>query len=153
MTMRPIQRVNPALPVQAMQTYRVASPVQTHTRPATCPEVGCRHYTNGWKTIVPVGSEHEADVRNAAAGLLDGYRRHFTERRAGDGLVEFTFEAEQFCFRVTAHRKSLQRPEFYTVRGGDWRANTGLIRRHTRAEHWVEDFATHQDKLARDING
>jgi hypothetical protein len=151
--MRPVTRIQPGLPVQAMQTYRVASPVQTHTRPATCPEVGCKRYENGWKTIVPVGSEHEATVREMVTGQLDQYRRHFTERRVGDGLVEFRFEAGQMCFDLLRHRKSLQRPEFYTVRGGDWRANTGLIRRHTKPEFWVEDFAENQQKIARVTNG
>jgi hypothetical protein len=120
--MRPITRIRPTTPVQAMQTY-------------------------------PIGSEHETTVRQAISGQLDGYRRHCTERRAGDGLVEFMFEAGQLCFLVTAHRKKLERPEFYLVRGGDWRANTGLIRRHTRPEHWVEDFAENQERLSRSING
>lgn len=152
--MRPLNRYAPALPVQHMQTYRIASPVGTHTRPATCAEVGCTPYLQGWVTVVPASSPdpkaYTADyVRAVAAGRVDHIRRHCTERAAEGGLVEFHFPAGQRCFSESKHRKSLDRPEIYLVRGGDWRGNTGLIRRHTRPEHWVEDMQTTLDKAGR----
>ena len=144
-----------------MQTYRVASPRSTHTRPATCVEYGCKERRSGWTTVVPAGSPdpraYTADyVRAVARGDIDGIRRPCTERRAGDGLVAFTFPPETTCFRQSTHRVSLERPEFYLVRGGDWRGSTGLIRRHVgprAAEHWVEDMSTSLAKVRREING
>lgn len=155
--MRPLTRPTPAMPVDRMRTFRVASPRATHTRPATCAEVGCGAHLKGWKTVVPETSPDPqaftaATVRAASRGLLDHYRRHCTEERLPDGMVRFHFPAGQRCFRWDTHRKSLERPELYIVRGGDWRANTGLIRRHTgpRApELWVEDSQETFDKIRR----
>jgi hypothetical protein len=48
----------------------------------------------------------------------------------------------------------LERPELYVVRGGDWRGNPrGEVRRHSGPDSWVNDFAEHQDRIARVVNG
>ena len=157
---RPLSRPDVRLPVRAMQTYRVASPRSTHTRPATCAEYRCKAYLNGWPTIVPAmsldGNAYTADyVRKVCRGEFDGIRRpYLREVATEDGLVKFVFDAGVTCFRVSRHRVSLERPEFYLVRGGDWRANTGLIRRHTgprAAELWVEDSQETFDRLRRRV--
>jgi hypothetical protein len=145
------------LPVQHYRSFRVSSPRSTHTKPATCAEFGCIAHFKGWDTVVPETSPDPqaftaATVRAAAKGLLDMYRRHCTEERMPDGMVKFRFPPGQRCFRWESHRVSLNRPELYIVRGGDWRANTGLIRRHTgpRApELWVEDSQETFDKVRR----
>ena len=75
--------------------------------------------------------------------------RRFTEDRdQAPGLTVFVFEAGQTCFDAGRHQTRLERPELYIVRGGDWRGHTGNERKHTRPEHWVEDFAEHQQQLA-----
>ncbi len=153
--MRPVHRAQPVLPVRAMQTYAIKSPRQTHTRPATCAEARCRAHERGWVTVVPASSPDPkaytaAYVRWVAAGRgPDRLRRAYAEEQREAGMVAFTFPPGQPCFVATKHRVSLQRPELYLVRGGDWRANTGLIRRHARPEHWVEDMASTMDKVAR----
>lgn len=139
-------RITPKMPVQAYKTYSLRSPRATHTRKATCAEVNCQHQREGWVTRVDVGTELGARQANYIR-LHSG--RHFSVAEAGT-LVTFTFTAGQTCF--AEHRVPIDRPAFYVVRGGDWRANTGLIRRHLRGEDWVDDFATHQDKLATEIN-
>ncbi len=69
-------------------------------------------------------------------------------RRAG-GLhpSALYFAAGQTCFAAADHQVALERNEIYVARAGDWRGNPepGNIRRHSRAEHWVEEFAEHQD--------
>ena len=166
-----LRRPTPKTPVRGMVTYRVASPLLTHTRPATCAEVECRDHVRGWDSVVPrVGSPSaggadsitEASIRAAAGGLFDGIVRRFVECRGlghescpddgAAGRVRLHFPPGQTCFWASTHRVGLHRPEFYTVRGGDWRANLGLIRRHTRPEHWVEDFALNQEGVARRVN-
>lgn len=149
--MRPVNRYPAKLPVSAMQTYKVASPRSTHTRPATCEEVGCAAYLKGWVTTVPRGSDQERSLRQfVGRHAPDGLRRDGKEiSDAAAGEVRFIFAPGSPCFRASTHRKSLQRPELFLVRGGDWRANTGLIRRHTRPEHWVEDMSETLDKVAR----
>jgi hypothetical protein len=63
--------------------------------------------------------------------------------RTADCITVFRFETGQRCF--AEHRT---RPEFYAVWAGDWRANLGVIRRHTRPIDWVEDFCEHLGQLA-----
>jgi len=144
------------LPVQAMQTYAIKSPVATHTRAASCREAGCAAFQRGWVTIVPEGPQADRVRALAATGLeLPGvgwYRWRFSERPAdgAPGLVEFTFPGGQLCFRFDQHRVSLDRPELFVVRKGDQRGNLGLIRSHgERGDLWVEDMQEHLHGVAR----
>jgi hypothetical protein len=146
--MRPVNRIQPVGPVQAYKTYSVASPVETHWRPATCAEVDCPAHLNGWATTLMRGSDDERFLRRVCRGEADGYRRNFTEHAQPDGFVQFIFSAGQTCFAIRKHRAPLGRPEIYVVRGGDWRGSTGVIRRHTRPEFWVEDFGEHQQRIS-----
>jgi hypothetical protein len=150
--MRPLNRPAPLLQVQQMQTYAVATPRHTHTRPATCAEVLCDAHVKGWTSKVPTGSADEALLLKAAAGEIDGYRRHYKLVRVGQISVVI-FPAGQTCLHVLRHRVSLERPAFFVVRGGDWRGSTGVIRRHFNGDQWVEDFAEHQDRLAHVLEG
>lgn len=139
----------PAFPVDKMQTYAIKSPISTHTRPGTCEEAGCKDWTNGFTTIVPAGSDKEALVRQVARGHSpDGVKRVPSELRDGD-LIHFVYPAGTPCWKTLNHRVSLDRPEFYSVRGGDWRGSTGLIRRHDKPENWVDDFHGNQSRLKR----
>lgn len=147
--MRPLNRVAPGLPVGAVKTYQILSPVSTHTRKATCDEVLCRALRLGWKSFI--------DERTDQGAAQAYYIRHqsgrsFREERNEHGVTVFAFPPGQRCFDSDRHRVPLDRPEIYRVRGGDWRADTGLIRQHTRPELWVEDFAEHQDQIATRIN-
>jgi hypothetical protein len=142
--MRPINRPTPQLPAQAMKTYQLVAPITTHYRSATCSEVACPAHQQGWSTLVdettPLGRRQAAYIRIQAG-------RQFTEERTPEGTT-FAFPAGQRCFRP--HQVSLEREPLYIVRDGDWRGNPRGTkpRQHTRAENWVEDFATHQQTLA-----
>lgn len=140
--MRPVNRITPALPVGAMKTYEIRMPKQTHWREATCAEVECPEFQNGWTTRLPRGSELVDVLRRS------GRRFHeITDLTSPE--LEFIFEPGQPCFRATTHRVRVDRPELFVVREGDWRGNPrGTSRQHRRPEDWVDDFATHQDKLA-----
>jgi hypothetical protein len=142
--MRPVNRIQPVMPVGAYKTYQIIAPVSTHFRPATCEEVDCGAWKNGWATTVLPGSDDETVVRGAG--------RRFIEERTPDGFVRFIFPAGQSCFAVSRHRVPLERPPIHIVRHGDWRGNpSGQRRQHTRPEHWVEDFAEHQDQIKTTI--
>lgn len=135
--MRPLTRITPSAPAGAFVTYRIVSPPDRAVRTA-CEQAGCLAWLNGWETRVdegaPLGQAQALYIRTQAG-------RTFREARS-EGLTVFRFEARQRCF--AEHRT---RPEFYTVRGGDWRANTGLLREHQNGRDWVEDFGLHQDRL------
>lgn len=147
-------RIVPRTPPGAMVTYRVSSPILTHTRPATCDEVDCPQWINGWDTIVAKGSDLEALIRETARGHgPDGVRRPFARVSDTGPTLTFHYAPGTPCFRMSLHRTSLHRPEFYTKRAGDWRQDRGLIRRHTKPEHWVEDSQENFDKVRRQING
>lgn len=131
-------RIQPALPVEAVKTYRILAPLATHWRPATCAEIDCQHYAHGWATTVAAGSADEALIRRAG-------RRYTAEHQPG-GFIRFVFEPGQPCFAVSRHRTPIERPQVYQVHRGDWRGMQ-LLRTHVKAEDWQEDFAEHQDKL------
>jgi hypothetical protein len=144
-------RLAPVAPVHAYRTYQIVTPLATHFRPASCEEVDCPDYLQGWVTKLdestPEGQGHAAFIRRELRG-----RYSFTEDREPAGLTAFTFPPGQACFRQRQHRTRIDRPEHFLRRDGDWRGNpTGAVRRHTSAADWQEDFAEHQDRIATAI--
>jgi hypothetical protein len=147
--MRPLTRIVPKAPADAFKTYQIVSPLSTHYRDGTCAEAGCLAHQHGWQTSVDetndLGQRQAHYIRK-----LSG--RRFTERRTELGLTAFTFVAGQACF--STHKVPLERPEFYVVKGGDWRGNPRGDRRvHSGPDAWVNDFGEHQDRIARAVNG
>jgi len=144
------QRIMPAGPVQAYQTFSVSAPRATHFRPATCAEVDCAARRGGWVTRVngldPLGADQARYIVEQS-----GRRYTLTEHpETVEGGVcrrwlSFAFPAGQRCF--ASHQVPLEREPLFVVRGGDWRRALGVIRRHTNAEDWRDDFAAHQDMV------
>ena len=140
-------RVEPAGSVTAYKSYEFAMPVVTHTRPATCEQVDCPTQASGWITPVdestPLGQKQAHYIRRLSGRIhTEGPRDVFTL---------FTFPPGEECF--DSHTIPLDRPAFFSVRGGDWRGNPTRERRtHHTAANWVEDFAEHQDRLATRIS-
>lgn len=143
-----LNRPRPRLPVTAVKTYAIASPLATHWRPATCAEVGCERHRDGWQTVC----DERTDVGARRAYLIrhDRTRGH-KEHKDPSGVTVFKFPPGQRCFQAGQHRMQY-RPEIYVVRGGDWRGVTNEPYRHRRAADWVDDFANHQDRLATAFN-
>lgn len=152
----------PAHPVQAFKSYVLASPVDTHFRPATCQEVECAGYTKGWVSAFDGTDPEDVPKINWVRDFCD---RQFTEHRGVrvpklDGgtavalddagpLTVFVFPPGQMCFEAADHRMTLEREPLYVVRDGDWRGNpTGRVREHANGDDFVDDFGEHQDKLA-----
>jgi len=139
-------RITPALPAEQMKTYAVVTPRATHWRPATCSEAGCPNHLNGWKSVI----DETTDLGRAqAAYIRERSGRRYTEWRDQPWLggTVFTFEAGQECF--AQHEVPLERDPLFLVRDGDWRGNPRgtPARVHQRPADWVEDFATHQQRL------
>lgn len=145
-----VYRLDPAGPVHAYKTYSIGQPLSTHWRRATCAEVDCPRYVNGWTTeLYPADStQHQI-----AANWIRSQRRtlRFTEELCEDGLVVFSFESGQECFkgRDGQHRAPLGRLPLLINRDGDYRGNpTGRKLVHTRAEDWRDDLGEHLGHLA-----
>ena len=139
-------RIEPAMPPQAYKTYAMLSPIDTHTRQATCEEYGCDDYRQGWRVRVETLTP---DLLHAAR--TSG--RKYTEQSIAEGETYLVFEPGQACFKAATHRAPIGRPPLYLVRDGDHRGNPRgtKARLHQRPADWVEDFAEHQQALADEI--
>jgi hypothetical protein len=139
-----MNRPEPNLAPHEYKTYRLSAPLATHFRDATCQEVDCGAYANGWRTTVDVSTDLGRKQANYIR-LLSA--RAFTVVETGT-LVEFTFPAGQTCF--AQHKVPLERDVTYRVVGGDHRGNP---RResftHTSPGSWVDDFATHTERISK----
>jgi hypothetical protein len=138
---RPARRYR--LPVTAVKTYQVSTPQSTHWRSATCTEIDCQNYLNGWRVRIE-------GLTDAQKHAVTHSGRKFTVMRLAADQGWYVFEAGQPCFRSHEHKLPTGRPSLYVVRDGDpWRGNPrGTSPRvHTRPEFWVEDFAEHQQRL------
>lgn len=137
---RPIPRMG----TNSYLTFAARTPLQTHSRAATCAEVGCEGYQNGWTiplTGIDPQLEHVARHSGWHFREVDGVNYGLGE---GKYLV---FAPGQPCFVSHKHRISLDRPAFYFVGRGDHRSFD--IRRATqrREQDWVDQFANHQQQL------
>ena len=136
-----LNRIPPLGPPQAYKTYSLLAPLDSHWRDASCDEVNCLVSATGWRTVIeentPLGERQAGYIRTQSG-------RHYTEM--GRGMVVFTFPPGEECF--TAHRVNAEREPIYVVRRGDYRGYDGG-RQHANGTDWVEDFALHQDRLAR----
>ncbi len=133
------------LPPTAYQTYTIAVPLATHWRPATCAEVDCPNYVNGWQSLIEEFTElgqRQAHYIRRESG------RGFTERRVAEGLTEFTFAPGQRCFDSGSHKTWNGRPERFIQRSGDWRGNPdGRVIEHSGPAPWVDSFGENQERL------
>jgi len=144
--MNNLTRIKPNMKASDYKTFQFRKGIATRTRKATCEEVECPNYINGWVTVI----DESTDL-----GQSQGYYirknsgRVFTEERQENGTTKFTFRALQPCFAAEKHEVPLETKELYVVKDGDWRGNPRgtTPRKHSRPEHWVEEFAEHQDKL------
>lgn len=133
----------PNLPPLAYQTYRIASPIATHRRPASCAEVECDAWRFGWSSRLdqrtPMGKVRAEYIRH-------GSGRQFREVTEDDGQTRFDFPPGQDGF---GHEHTvLIRPETYVVQVGDYRLpHRQLLRRHTRPIDWVEDCGEHLERV------
>jgi len=140
-------RIAPKMPPSAYKTYALRMPPATHFRKATCQEVDCRAYVNGWVTHIDVSTELG---QRQARYIVDKSGRTYTTNGTPDSTdtrVTFTFPPGQQCF--ADHQVPLEREPFYIVRDGDWRGNpTGRKMRHANAQDWIDDFGEHQQNIA-----
>ena len=113
--------------------------------PATCEEVECDQYARGWAMKLDLGTElgqRQAHYIKHSSG------RAYKIAEQRDGLVTLHFQSGQKCFQQ--HYRSLERDPLFRVKGGDKRGNPLRVptRTHTKPEHWVEEFAENQDRIA-----
>ena len=149
----PAERVNhipPQLPPGAYQTFEANAPLTTHWRQATCEEVECAAYMQGWTSDVLANSPEEDRIRKT---YDDEIRRgKITTTKTPEGFTRYHFPAGTACFRRVWHKLPLERPALFTVRSGDWRGTDGVIRTFKNGEEWVSAFGEHQAAIADKVN-
>lgn len=126
----------PHLSPQTHKMYSVAAPLATHWRPATCAEVDCPNYLNGWRVRVeglPDDLLHAAKTSGRKYAQLD----------VGPGETWLVFEAGQQCF--APHEKSLDRPAIFAVRNDLTTRGRPFV--HSGPDAWLDDFGSHQQML------
>ena len=141
-----VSRPQPLMDAAAYKTYEMRSPLATHFRPATCAEVACPHYLNGWRVHIEALTPDLVEAARKSG-------RRYREEHVAEGQTYLVFEAGQNCFRVSQHRARVDRPPLYIVRDGDYRGNPRgtKARLHQNPANWVEDFAEHQQAIADEI--
>lgn len=137
---RPLYRPDPVGPPQAYKTYSMARRADTLIK-TVCEKVGCPAWRSGWET--PIAEYTDLGARQAAFIRLHSGRT-FREYRS-NGMTVFRFEPRQRCF--TDHRTY---PVAYAVQWGDWRQRIGTRRVHSSPGAWIDDFASHQYRLAKE---
>lgn len=145
----------PRLATQAYKTYRIMSPLSTHYRPATCAEVECKAYTEGW-------TYKKADLDERLLYLVTHAGKHYREmwsdpilldaegkpyHPSPGGALYLVFAPGQSCFQAPTHRVSLERPAFFVAGRGDYRSFSLRRAEKLSADNWVDSFANHQDHL------
>lgn len=126
----------PHLSAQTHKLYSVAAPLTTHWRSATCLEVDCPNFLNGWKVRVE-GLPDELLYAAKTSG------RKYVQMDVGPGETYLVFEAGQQCF--AQHTTSLDRPAIFAVRSDLIQRGRPFI--HSGPDAWLDDFDSHQQTL------
>jgi hypothetical protein len=137
-------RVMPYLPAGSMVTFALSRPRATHFVAIDCKAAGCLAYAHGWTTTADTSTTLG---QRQARYIIDHSGRRYVKDEYPP-LIDFIFPPGQQCF--AGHQRALERDPIAVVRSGDWRGDPArdIRRRHTTLEDWVDQFATHQDKLA-----
>lgn len=129
---------------QHFQTYRIAAPITTHRRRATCAEVNCEKRRQGYRAQFDVST---VAGRNNALRVEELKAHRMFSRHVEGPLVTYTFPAGQDCLDV--HTVPLEREPFYIARGGDHRGNPrGIAAQHLSEANFIDHFRNNQAKLA-----
>jgi len=150
--------LGPQLPPHLRKTYGV----HHATREASCHEVVdgnqvCPAFWHGWRTVLnPTDAKHAAAMYYFDSGDSG---RHFTKESTPDGLWIYTFTPGQRCFTSPHTIVDRQQEPQYLILAGDHRhyigdrdPSTGNVKPvlvHSGGSSFIDDFASHQEKLAR----
>jgi hypothetical protein len=142
-----VTRYAPSAGAEHFKSYVWSAPRQSHWRKATCEEYECDGYLHGFVTTVDLSTELGQKQYHF---ITHDKTRRWVEQRANEFLVKFYCGPGQRCVSWNEHRVPIGRPPFLLVAGGDFRGNPHRIPtiRHRNYDDWVDDWATHQQKLA-----
>ena len=139
-------RLPPVAPVQAYRTWSLVRPANREFfRDATCEEVNCLRFRNGWRTVLDLTT---AQGLRTADWITRSSGRKYTLQQA-EQTATFTFERGQRCFEK--HKLARERDPIFVVRDGDHRGNpTGRRRVHKYGVDWRDDMQENLSRVAED---
>lgn len=143
---RPMRAGSLRPPARLFKGYQIDAPfTRVFRERITCEQADCADYRSGWMV--------RADLLDPQMWAWIKAKR-YAWRRLDLSPTErhIAFEAGQPCFRSDTHTRIVRNPLFVVHGAAKWgrtRADRGYV--HSRPEHWVEDFAEHQDKLAAQV--
>lgn len=122
-------------------TYAIRMPRSTHTRKATCEEIDCKFFLEGWTV-------HKERLTSEATHALLKSKLTFRELSVSEGVTYLVFDPGQPCPFAETHRIAVMEPLYYRGNGMTSRTfNPRKAYRHRSPELWVEDFQTNLDHI------
>lgn len=123
-------------PQSLSRTYRLARPLRTHWRRASCEEVRCPNFLNGFMV-------HKEALTGQQQSALEHSGRPFQMLPKAEGETYYVFAAGTPCLRHNSHRVQNDRPELYLVQHG--------LRPVERRESdgWINDSGEHLERVRR----
>lgn len=141
-------RITPAVGPEHYRSYTISMPLSSHWRLATCEEVDCLQYLQGFVQLVDVSTD--LGLRQYEYLAKKDKDRSPIIHRVNMYDFRFVYRPGTPCMRRGDHRLPIGREPLYLVQGGDWRGNPLQIpvRRHKKVDFWVEDFALNQIRIS-----
>jgi hypothetical protein len=142
----PLNRIQPQGGPELYKSYSWARPLRTHWREATCEEVQCDDFVNGFMFTCDISTplgQRQYDF------LTHDRERSYTVDEEGPYIRHFIYPpgTRGFAGNKHDHRLPIGREPLLLVRAGDWRKYLAPAYQHASVDDWVEDFATNQDKI------
>lgn len=140
-------RIQPLMGPMSYKTYTI----RPRFRKATCAEIDCKHWRDGWTFAL------EDLIKDPQLLFMARHSGKRYQEKALNGKTYLVYSPGQPCFASVSHQISIDEQPGMWVGRGDFRTfdRKGLppnARQHMRTEDWVDDFATHQDKLKTEFD-
>lgn len=132
----------PLMPFYAYKSYRFLKPRKTHWRRATCEEVECKFYRDGWR--FPLMGATQQQIHDATHS---GRSYKLVQVSPNEQYLEFA--PGQPCWNAHKHELPIEREPIYLRQCGDFRQYMGRPYQHKNIEFWIEDMQEHQDKILK----
>jgi len=116
--------------IRPTDRYQITWNKDTHFRRATCEEVDCTQFLNGWVTNVIIGSPQDQYIRQDKS-------RKSVAVKVDEANIEYYYESGQQCFRT--HSVKIDRAPFFTVNQPG--KETGRLHRaNIDFDEWTDRF-------------
>jgi hypothetical protein len=142
----PLNRIPPQGRPEFYKTYSWNRPLSTHWRQATCEEVRCDDFVNGFLLTIDISTKLGAKQYHY---LTHDRERSYTIDEVGLYIRNFIYPpgTRGFAGDKHDHRLPVGREPLLSVRAGDWRKYLAPAYRHAYIDDWVEDFAENQNRI------